>query len=133
MFPARAWLIGFVALPASLIGVIALSTSADSVPPFRVGLSTTAITAVFEDPVLLQGFRYRLEVAALSAGLREPLGYPMALAIARSAPGNRRILLLLVILPFWTGFLLRTTAWIGILRDDGLLNALLTGVLDRRW
>ena len=53
------------------------------------------------------------------------IGYPMALAIARSAAARRPILLLLVMLPFWTGFLLRIAAWIGLLRDDGWINAAL--------
>jgi putrescine transport system permease protein len=125
VLPVWVWLIGFVALPAVLIGVIALSVSSDSVPPFRIGLSFTALSAVFGDPYYLDGFLYSLKVAALSAAFCLILGYPMALAIARSAPQYRRLLLLLVILPFWTGFLLRITAWIGILRDEGLLNAVL--------
>ncbi|HET6605330.1 MAG TPA: ABC transporter permease [Rhodopila sp.] len=125
VLPVWVWLIGFVALPAVLIAVMAFAVSADSVPPFRVGFSPTALISVFSDPYYLGGFLFSLEVAALSAAFCLLLGYPMALAIARSAPRHRRLLLLLVILPFWTGFLLRITAWIGILRDDGLLNAVL--------
>jgi putrescine transport system permease protein len=53
------------------------------------------------------------------------LGYPMALAIARAEPARRSLLLMLVILPFWTSFLLRIYAWIGLLKDDGLINSLL--------
>ena len=53
------------------------------------------------------------------------IGYPMALGIARSAEGVRSLLLLLVMLPFWTGFLLRIVAWIGLLRDEGWINAAL--------
>ena len=49
----------------------------------------------------------------------------MALAIARAAPARRSLLLMLVILPFWTSFLLRVYAWIGLLKDDGLINNLL--------
>ena len=50
------------------------------------------------------------------------IGYPMALAIARAPERWRSGLLLLVMLPFWTGFLLRITAWIGLLRDEGWIN-----------
>ncbi|HVY16800.1 MAG TPA: ABC transporter permease [Rhodopila sp.] len=125
VLPVWAWLVGFVALPAVLIAVMAVSISADSVPPFRLGLSFEALAAVFSDPYYRDGFLFSLRVAALSAAACLVLGYPMALAIARSAPRHRRLLLLLVILPFWTGFLLRITAWIGILRDEGLLNAVL--------
>src|SRR5690606_20153933 len=53
------------------------------------------------------------------------IGYPMAYYIARSEPATRNLLLIGVILPFWTSLLLRVYAWIGILRNDGLLNNLL--------
>jgi putrescine transport system permease protein len=62
-------------------------------------------------------------MAAAAAGLCLLLGYPMALAISRSP--HRRGLLLAVMLPFWSGVLLRLVAWIGLLRDEGLVNALL--------
>ena len=52
-------------------------------------------------------------------------GYPMALGIARAPPARRNLLLMLVILPFWTSFLLRVYAWIGLLKDDGLINNVL--------
>jgi putrescine transport system permease protein len=60
------------------------------------------------------------------------IGYPMAYYIARSSPSVRNVLLLGVILPFWTSLLLRVYAWVGILRNDGLLNNLLLwlGVID---
>ena len=62
----------------------------------------------------------------------------MALAIARAPPARRNLLLMLVILPFWTSFLLRVYAWIGLLKDDGLINNLLPGLHliaspDRTW
>ena len=53
------------------------------------------------------------------------LGYPMAYAMARAAPAMRNTLLVGVMIPFWTSFLLRVSAWIGILRDNGILNNLL--------
>ncbi len=56
------------------------------------------------------------------------IGYPMALAIARAPERWRSLLLLLVMLPFWTGFLLRIVAWIGLLGDEGWINAVLLGV-----
>jgi len=66
-----------------------------------------------------------VKVAAVSTVLCLLLGYPMALAISRAAPATRNLLLMLVILPFWTSFLLRVYAWIGLLKDDGLINNLL--------
>ena len=55
------------------------------------------------------------------------LGYPMAYAIARSSPTTRNVLLMLIILPFWTSFLLRVYAWIGLLKTDGVINKVLHG------
>ncbi len=56
------------------------------------------------------------------------LGYPFAYYLARYRPKHRNILLLLVVVPFWTNFLIRTYAWILILRTEGLLNSLLGSV-----
>jgi putrescine transport system permease protein len=53
------------------------------------------------------------------------LGYPMALTIARAAPERRHLLLMAIVLPFWTSFLLRVYAWIGLLQDDGVINHVL--------
>jgi putrescine transport system permease protein len=60
------------------------------------------------------------------------IGYPIAYAIARSNPATRNVLMLFIVLPFWTSFLLRVYAWIGILKNNGLLNNLLIslGVID---
>ena len=60
-------------------------------------------------------------------------GYPMAYAIARSQESTRNILLLLVILPFWTSFLLRVYAWIGLLKNNGFINNTLIalGLIDQ--
>ena len=56
------------------------------------------------------------------------IGYPMAYAIARANPAWRNVFLMLVILPFWTSFLLRVYAWIGILKNNGVINNLLLGL-----
>src|SRR5260370_1120596 len=53
------------------------------------------------------------------------LGYPMAYAIARAAPRRRPLLLMLVVLPFWTSFLIRVYAWMGLLAENGILNQFL--------
>jgi putrescine transport system permease protein len=71
-------------------------------------------------------------VAAVSTLIALLVGYPMAYGIARSSPAWRPMLLTLVILPFWTSFLIRVYAWIGILKPEGLLNGVLLwlGVID---
>ena len=66
-----------------------------------------------------------LRVAGLSTLICLLVGYPMALAIARAPERRRNALLLAVMLPFWTGFLMRINAWIGLLQDDGWINAAL--------
>ena len=71
-------------------------------------------------------------IAAVSTFIALLIGYPMAYAIARSSAAWRPLLLTLVILPFWTSFLIRVYAWIGILKPEGLLNGVLLwlGLID---
>ena len=126
LWPSWAWLLAFVAAPAGLLAVLALAVAADGVPPFALALSTENFSTVLSDPYYLAGFLASLRVASISAALCLLIGYPMALAIARSPERRRAVLMLLVMLPFWTGFLLRIAAWIGLLRDDGWINAALT-------
>lgn len=75
-----------------------------------------------EDPLYFQAYMSSLRIAAISTFLLLLIGYPMALAMARAPNSIRPILLMLVILPFWTSFLIRVYAWIGILKPDGLLT-----------
>ena len=70
-------------------------------------------------------YLYSLKVAAVSTLWCLLLGYPMALAIARAAPARRYLLLMLMVLPFWTSFLLRVYAWIGLLKNNGVINNVL--------
>jgi putrescine transport system permease protein len=87
---------------------------------------------LLQDSLYLAAFLSSLKVAAISTVLCLLLGYPMAYGIARAAPGWRHILLLLVILPFWTSFLLRVYAWIGLLGNQGVINNVLLklGLID---
>ena len=81
-----------------------------------------------DDAFYLDAALKSLAVAGVSSVLCLLIGYPMALAIARAPDRWRSLLLLGVMLPFWTGFLLRITAWIGLLRDEGWINAVLQAV-----
>ncbi|MEN1712702.1 hypothetical protein AAIH22_31385, partial [Pseudomonas aeruginosa] len=63
-----------------------------------------------------------VQVAAISTICCLLIGYPLAWAVAHSKPSTRNILLLLVILPSWTSFLIRVYAWMGILKNNGVLN-----------
>lgn len=128
LLPAWAWLLLFVAAPAAILAAIALAEADAGVPPFRLSWSLAGFATLGEDGYYLAAFAAALRVAALTAGLCLLLGYPMAMAIARARPGRRVLLLALLMLPFWTGFLLRIGAWIGLLRDQGWINGVLQGL-----
>jgi putrescine transport system permease protein len=125
LVPVWIWLLVFVAAPAVILAALALAAPAAGIPPFTLGWNTASLATVVADPYYRTAFLASLRVAGLSAVLCLLLGYPMALAIARSPRRRRSLLLVLVIMPFWTGFLLRIAAWIGLLRDDGWINAAL--------
>jgi putrescine transport system permease protein len=132
-----AWLLLFFLLPFLIVAKIALSEAAIGIPPYApllrwteenvltVVLNFGSVTTLFEDVFYLEAYLRSLRVAAISALLCLALGYPMAYAIARAPEHRRNLLLMLVILPFWTSFLLRVMAWIGLLQDQGVINGLL--------
>jgi putrescine transport system permease protein len=119
-----AWLALFLLAPCAIVLLIALSEPVDAVPPFSLahpGLDSLMLVAT--DPLYRGALLLSLKVAGLSTLVCLLAGYPMALAIAQSGERRRALLLLLVMLPFWTGFLMRINAWIGLLQDDGWINA----------
>jgi len=87
---------------------------------------------LFNEPLYVSSWLYSIKVAFFSTVMCLLLGYPMAYAIARSQPTYRNLFLMLVILPFWTSFLLRVYAWIGLLKNDGVINNVLQwlGIID---
>jgi putrescine transport system permease protein len=131
------WLILFFLVPFLIVLKISFSEALLAMPPYAPlyewtrdrGLALHVHLAnyqfLFTDPLYLDSFLYSIKVAALSTLFCLLLGYPMALAIARASPARRHLLLMLVILPFWTSFLLRVYAWIGLLKQDGLINHVL--------
>ncbi len=124
-FLPLAWLLAFVAAPAAILLAIALATPIEAVPPFALGWNTEPLALALTDPLYHAALWGSLRMAALAAGLCLLLGYPMAIAIARAPSHRRPLLRALVLLPLLTGVLLRLTAWIAILRDEGYLNAAL--------
>lgn len=131
------WLLIFFLVPLLIVAKISISEIRVGVPPYEpllefadgafVGLRATFnnFQLLFEDSLYVGAYFESLTIAALSTLMCLLIGYPMALAIARAAPNRRPPLLLLVILPFWTSFLIRVYAWMGILKEEGLLNGLL--------
>ncbi len=117
------------ALLAPLLCVLAVSLAApaDAIPPFAWAFRP-ANYAGLADPYYLRAFAQSLMVASVSTLACLAIGYPMALAIARAPAARRGLLLTLVILPFWTGFLIRITAWIGVLKQDGWLDQALAAL-----
>jgi putrescine transport system permease protein len=87
---------------------------------------------LFEDTLYLNALLSSLKVAGVSTILCLLIGYPMAYGIARAKTTWRNTLLLLIILPFWTSFLLRVYAWMGLLGNNGPINQLLlaVGIVD---
>ena len=134
-----AWLGLFFLLPLAIIVKISLARSAIGIPPYTPlffddgsGLKIQATLANFallaSDDLYLRAYLGALGNAALATALCLAVGYPIAYAIARSPGRWRLILLFLVMLPFWTSFLIRVYAWIAILKPNGLLNQLLIAI-----
>ena len=91
----------------------------------QMKLLFASYTYLLHEPLYVSAWLYSIKVAAISTLLCLLVAYPMAYAIARSSPTARNVLLMLVILPFWTSFLLRVYAWIGLLKTDGVINQFL--------
>jgi len=135
------WLIAFFLVPFVIVAKISLSQTVMALPPYRPLLDLTAGWAGLKDfaahltldayallgsdDIYLHSYLKSLEVAAVSTALLLLIGYPLAYGIARSPRGLQPLLVMLVVLPFWTSFLIRVYAWINILQRDGLLNDVL--------
>ena len=116
------WLLLFSLLPLAVILAIALAAPADTVPPFAFALDPTTLGLAATDPIYRTALWLSVRTASIATAGCLALGYPMALAIARMPDRWRRVLLLAAMLPFWTGFLMRINAWIGLLRDGGWVD-----------
>lgn len=136
--PVWAWVLVFIALPAVIVVALSFSQSAVSIPPYdpvvtwdgwwpSFHLLPDNYRTLLTDGFYLNTALQSLLVAGVSSLCCVAIGYPMALGIARAPERWQSLLLLLVMLPFWTGFLLRIVAWIGLLRDEGWINTVLLG------
>ncbi len=121
--PLVLWLVAFVIAPA-LILVAYSFAERDELGRVIFTFTLENFRRVF-DPVYLGIFGRSIGYAGLTTAICVVLGYPVAWCIARSSEKWRTRLLLLVMIPFWTSFLIRTYAWITILKAEGLLNGLL--------
>ncbi len=138
------WLVVFFLIPFAIVLKISFSSTQIAMPPYeplvrwageqvlQIKLNLANFAFLVQDNLYWMAYLNSILVAAVSTVICLLIGYPIAYAIARSSPAARSILMLLVVLPFWTSFLLRVYAWIGILKNNGLSNNLLmaTGVID---
>ena len=138
------WLLLFFLTPFFIVAKISLAELAIASPPFtrmiewaEGGVLTIRIvfdnfSYIFSDSLYFDTYVNSLKISVTSTLLCLLFGYPIAYAIVRSGPVAKPILLLLIILPFWTSFLLRVYAWMGLLADQGTINNLLLamGVID---
>jgi len=138
------WFLVFFLIPFAVVMKISLSTAEVAIPPyaplFTVGEDGTMNVAlhfgnfqyIFSDPQYVLAYLSSLRYAAGTALITLLIGYPVAYGIATAKPNIRPVLLTLVIMPFWTSFLIRVYAWIGILKPNGLINNFLIsiGVID---
>jgi putrescine transport system permease protein len=131
------WLIVLFLVPFVIVFKISFSESRMAMPPYApliewrdgvivgIKLYFSNYRFLFTDKLYISAFLYSLKVAAVSTFFCLLIGYPMAYAIARSTAAWKNLLLMLIVLPFWTSFLLRVYAWIGLLKNNGVINNVL--------
>jgi putrescine transport system permease protein len=130
------WLLVLFLVPFLIVFRISFAEVRLAIPPYTpliswqhgvpsLELHGAAYAFLFTDPLYVSSYLYSLKVAAVSTLCCLAVGYPMAYAIARSGAAARAVLLMLIVLPFWTSFLLRVYAWIGLLKNNGVINNVL--------
>ncbi|MBP6534923.1 MAG: ABC transporter permease subunit [Arenimonas sp.] len=138
------WLLVFFAIPLAIAFKISFSQAAIAMPPYTpvfnwvdgslsLDINPKNYLYLIKDSLYVNAYLSSIKIAVISTFLCLLIGYPMAYAIARMEPSTRNIALMMVILPSWTSFLIRIYAWIGILKNNGLLNNFLqwAGLIDQ--
>ncbi|MES2671829.1 MAG: ABC transporter permease subunit [Pseudomonadota bacterium] len=131
------WMLLFFAIPFLIVLRISFSMrDQTSSPPYTpiieyidnavtMKLNLSHYATLVTDSLYVQAYGSSLWIAAVSTLLALLIGYPMAYVISRLSPSARNVAMMLVVLPSWTSFLIRVYAWVGILKNNGLLNGLL--------
>ena len=138
------WLLALFLVPFAIVFKISLSDIELSIPPYTPTLDLSEGWAGFKeflsqldlenfeflttDDLYWKAYLSSLQIAVISTVLALIVGYPMAYGMARAPDHWRPTLLMLVILPFWTSFLIRVYSWMGILSTEGYLNQFLLGL-----
>ncbi|MGF6149982.1 putrescine transport system permease protein [Pseudomonas fluorescens] len=137
------WLCLFFMLPFFLVMKISFSEAALAIPPyseiysfaeqkFHLLLNLGNYAMLGDDELYISAYLGSLKMAALSTAMCLVIGFPMAYAISKASKEAQNVLLLLIMMPTWTAILIRVYAWMGILSNNGLLNAFLlwTGLIS---
>ena len=143
------WLLALFLVPFLIVIKISLSDTVISIPPyaptltfsegwagivaFFKGLDFETFEFLMSDDLYWKAYLSSLKIASIATFMTLLVGYPIAYGMTRAAPEWRPTLLMLVILPFWTSFLIRVYAWMGILGQEGLVNQALLwlGLIDQ--
>jgi len=127
------WLLVFFLAPFAIVLRISLADPVFGQPPYSQSVSLDNYAFLFSDKLYVVTYLRSVFMAGCATVLCLALGFPMAYGIARCSRGTRSLLLMLVILPFWTSFLLRVYAWMGLLNNYGTINSLLlwAGVIEQ--
>ena len=124
VLPGVGWLVLFFVVPLLLIFVVSLGTR-DALDRISLAAPSLDNYAKAFDPVFLPTFLNSLKYAAVTTILSLAIGYPIAYWISRYGGRHKVLLIILVMLPFWTSYLIRTYSWMILLRDNGVVNTLL--------
>ncbi|NQY59964.1 ABC transporter permease subunit [Cognatishimia sp.] len=138
------WLLALFLIPFGIVLKISLSDIALAIPPYTPTLDISGgwqavrdflseldfenFEFLTTDDLYWKAYLSSLKIAAISTLLALLLGFPMAYGMAKAREDWRPTLMMLVILPFWTSFLIRVYAWVGILSTEGYLNQFLMGI-----
>ena len=139
------WLLVFFLVPFLIVLKISVAESLIASPPFSslfeiLDNSTVTMRLAFEnysylweDPLYIKSYLNSIRISTISTALCLLIGYQIAYGIVRSTSTTRFVLLMLIILPFWSSFLLRVYAWMGLLADRGTINNILIwlGLIDQ--
>ncbi len=134
LLPSYGWLLVFFLLPFLLVTAISFSEISDNIPPYTLFFGTDEsgqfhiapylgnYELLLTDSLYIHAYLDSLRLAAISTFLALLIAYPIAYGISRQSPKWRNMLLLFVIIPFWTAQLIRVYAWITLIKNNGLIN-----------
>lgn len=141
VLPPFLWLILLFLIPFFIILIVSFSEYADAIPPYNIFFGYDAALGKFKfqpdfanfeflisDPIYLSSCLNSIKIAAISTVCALLVGYPIALGIADAEKSTQKLLLMLIMVPFWTSLLIRVYSWTMILKGSGLLNSLLISI-----